>query len=316
LVTSGIFSFVNIYSLYGFWGERELWATQFGLNSYSGVSLFLPLLVLILFGFWKIYKSEKKLFYFLLTIFIFAGIFSVGVGESIFKNLNQAIFDHVWFWAGFRDSQKWTAVIVLLESVTLGIGFDYLFSKMQNKFQKIFFTLAILLLILFYTSKELLGFGGYLQAVQYPKSWYEADQVLQKDVAGDLQQNGQENCEAIYLPWHMYFSLDFNHGILTGNPAQKFFHCRVYTSLDPEFYSLGDVFSTDEKTQTINTLLQTYSTPAELLQGLRKQGVKYILASREDFSDQKWAFLTTFPEVIHIYDSQDIVLLKIVATLK
>jgi hypothetical protein len=277
----------NVLSLHGFWGESEPWIEDFVLpkdNHTVFIVLFSSLFLLILYGILKSLKddSHRKTSILLVIFVLISIIFSSGVGDSVFENLNLWLFENVYFWTGFRDSQKWSAIILLGYSLFLGIGSNY---TLENfKYKKTIFAILFLIPIL-YTPMMLLGFSGQLKTSQYPESWSEINDVLKQD----------ENCKALFLPWHQYYSLKFNHKILTANPSKKYFDCEIWHSLNmgigdiktPEGYS--EDYYVIEKAITSNELESREKT----INLLKEYNFKYIIFTDDviDEDDFTYPFL-------------------------
>jgi hypothetical protein len=305
ILNLGLFSPISIFTLYGFWGERELWASQFGIQAYSNLIFFLPIFILCMFGVWILFKLEKKVAVFFTSVFVLSGIFSLGISETVFLPLNQFLFDHVFFWTGFRDSQKWSAILALISSISLVLGLTKFSNGSHNK-KTYLLQVAVFLCVLLYSLQMLVSFWFVLKPVDYPKGWYQVNVILKVD----------KNCKAIFLPWHMYYYFSVNNNLLTGNPASKFFNCKVYTSLDPEFYAIGEVYNKDEKKNIVDKIMGSEKSTDEKLNSLVEQGIGYVIITKDSFGDQFSKEIAVYPQVIPILEESDIVLYKIVAKLE
>jgi hypothetical protein len=228
----GIDPCLNVASLNGFWGERNTWAGYFLWpqdNPFFWVS-FGALVIFMLIGLVNGLKNKKtrKLSLFFGFLAVTSYILSLGVAETYFKGLNMWLFEHVSFWAGFRDTQKFSGFLALTYAFFAGLGFinilEYLKKKDRN-FYNMFLSFVFIIPILF-------GFfvwGGFhkqIRPVFYPDSWVEAKKAI-----------GNEG-KILFLPWHMYFSLDFNNKIVTANPSRRFFGERIIAGKNVE---LGDI---------------------------------------------------------------------------
>ena len=116
---------INILGLYGFWGEYQPWANYF-LWPKANLGWLVILAIILLLSGVGIYSNCKNKKFKELSFFLIAGIigfiFSAGVGDTIFKSFNIFIFDNVWFWSGFRDSQKWTGLLAISYAYFASIG--------------------------------------------------------------------------------------------------------------------------------------------------------------------------------------------------
>ncbi|MFA5130519.1 MAG: hypothetical protein WC477_06445 [Patescibacteria group bacterium] len=274
----------NVLTLYGFWGEQNPWAKQFIFLNHSWhlIAIISGCLigVLIVIGCIALFRDRttRSRGFFLLVVLIASIIFSCGVGTGIFQSFNLWLFEHIPFWIGFRDSQKWSALIVICYSIFAGTGLNYLSDNPAIKqFNNLTIHLSTMFIscvaILIYTFPMLLGFSGQLQPSWYPASWDKVDTILKQD----------SNCKAIFLPWHMYYSSTHANGILISNSAKSYFHCSVLTSQDVE---LGDI-----RTQgAINPAYDAISgvvtgsdhwTPEQGIDLLKNAGIRYVIDAKD-----------------------------------
>ena len=153
-----------------------------------------------------------------------------------------------------------------------------------------------------------MGFDEKLRPVDYTTSWYEANEIMKKDI-------GQEECVAIFLPWHMYYFLGFNNNLLTANPASKFFDCRMYTSLDPEIGNIGMGVIKNEKERKVQEIMREFTKEkideAETILKLRELGIKYIVFTSDGLRGDRILNPKSVSGVEQIYDSVDVALFKL-----
>ncbi|MBU4216807.1 hypothetical protein L6270_03195 [Candidatus Parcubacteria bacterium] len=270
---------LNVLALYGFWGERENWAGYWLWpkdHFLFWLTVAMVLAIFLLIGVRASLKNKEArglgIFYLLLALVAF--IFSVGIGDTIFKNLNLWLFEHIGFWRGFRDTQKFSAWLVLAYAYFGGFALvaimDY-WQEKKNKFSEQILW-AIFLLPILYTYPMVGGFARQLQPVDYPQSWYEVNEILNQD---------KSEFKVLYLPWHQYLSLDFNNNLITANPARAFFDKEV---LQGENMEIGGIFSQTnnlENAEIEKILLNTEINPDQAVQQLFDRGVKYLLISDE-----------------------------------
>jgi len=276
----------NVLTLHGFWGEHEEWVNRFVLPKDGGWTYGIALVLLyslVIVGI-CIGLKDKKIrgrVVVMIGITVLAVIFSCGVGEGIFKNLNLWIFDHVYFWRGFRDSEKWSALIALGYALFAGLGsmkiLSY-FKQAKNKRIALYILLAIPLL---YTPMMLFGFAGQLKTAQYPNSWSEVNNVLKKD----------KNCRAIFLPWHQYYSLKFNDDILTANVSGNYFDCDIVRGQNMELGSIVSQGGNGPEYDTIEGLVtDNNANPDATIQSLRQMGIKYIIFTSDIAGEDQYGY--------------------------
>ncbi|GAA0948797.1 hypothetical protein GCM10009560_66430 [Nonomuraea longicatena] len=133
-----------------------------------------------------------------------AGIAVAGVGpggRAVLKGL-------VEMWAGvavFRDAQQFVAPLALLAAVGLGS----LTARAASRWAA-----AMVLVPLAVLPTLAWGAAGRLEAVDYPRSWSAAREILRRDPApGDV----------LVLPFESYRRYGWNGGRAVLDPAQRFF---------------------------------------------------------------------------------------------
>jgi len=289
----------NVLMLHGFWGEHEEWITRFVLPKEGGWvfgTAITLLFLLVLVGIYSGLKDKKirNTTIFMGGVMFLAVIFSCSIGEGIFRNLNLWIFEHVSFWKGFRDTEKWSALVALGYALFVGLGSVKILSYFTQAKYKITILCILLAIPLFITPMMLFGFAGQLKAVQYPQSWSEVNNVLKQD----------RNCRALFLPWHEYYSLKFNDDILTGVVARSYFNCDIVEGQNMELGGIssqggnGDEYNIIEQAVTDNNA--NLDNTIELL---RERGIRWIIFTDDIVGEDpyKYPFLGSkhSHEVIH-----------------
>lgn len=333
--------FLNILSLYGFWGEKFNWSGYFLWPqdhlifwAISGIGL----LSLVIYGFYRSLASRRqaKIWFFLLSG-IAAAVFASGAAPTLFQSFNHWMFKNAPLWSGFRDSQKWSAVLVIAYAYFGAMGasqvvklnmqklnrlseiIKHQLPKTGTSIKKLQITLRlrsgqanyklqivlIFLLPLLYTYTMIGGFARQIHPVWYPASWQEADRIMGED---------PDRGKILFLPWHMYFSLDFNQKLITSNPASVYFNREVVKGKNME---IGGIFSAGQgvfQTKIEKIVLHSdRSDNKEVISELSKQGIAYVLYI-DDLSGIdpiKYQFLSS-PDLQKVYSGQGLTLYKIV----
>jgi hypothetical protein len=264
---------VNVATLYGFWGEHEEWIERFVLpkeHRLVFVPTALSLLSIVILGMCAgLCRKEKRSdLLFLAGIGLVSFVFSVGVGESFLKPLNGWLFDNLTFWKGFRDSQKWSGVVVMTYVACFALGGAYLLGMIKNEKTRRCVLVTLCLVPILYTPTMLFGLNGQLRAVWYPESWKQANDLLKKDA----------NCKALFLPWHQYYSLKFNDDILSLNTSNRYFDCDVVSGQNMELGSIeSQAGNTEEYYEIEKVVTSNESDPEEVVLALKKQGIKWVI---------------------------------------
>jgi len=267
----------NVVLLYGIWSEGYYQMHQF-LSPKDFPTATLPsLLVLSVLVVTGIASALRKREYrcaaiTLIAIAAAAFVFSVGIADGPLHSFNLWLFEHVSFWRGFRDTQKWSMLIALSYSLFAALGVSAIASTVRPRLRWGVLVLAILSVLL-YTSPMLGGFDGQLRSVQYPEEWYEINAQLSQD----------PQCRAVFLPWHQYYTLSFNGDILTGNTAPAFFNCDIVSGRAAELANVPDAGATDPVYEAIAQAV-TDNSPrdnAASIAALRKEGIHYVIVTSD-----------------------------------
>jgi hypothetical protein len=269
----------TVLSLYGFWAEQQPWALQF-IRPNSSLILWIPLyLVLaffVLFGLWKSFGEKEKT---TKTWFIVSGLvgflFAVGINFLFIGKIHQWLFENIWWWAGFRDTSKWSVLIVLAYGYFGGLGAGEVFKFLKKYFNSTFLVTMLLAVPIIYTYPIWGGFSRQLQSVWYPTSWHQAAEVIEKQ---------NSNSKILFLPWHQYYSLSFNNNILTINPAKAFFGGNIIQSHAAELGSVTEQIG-DPLAGRVDMVLEESLTltPDETIKKLANLGITHILVSHDFF---------------------------------
>jgi len=272
---NGINTTLNVLSLNGFWGERENWANYFAwpqdyIMFWPAFSLIMLLILIgIINGFRN--KTLRTAIMFFSILGFFAFVFSLGVGETIFKNFNLWFYKNVFFWSGFRDSQKFSGLLALSYAVLSGLGLMMVINFLEKRkpaWINLFSPLIFLIPILF----GFLVWGGLqkqLQPVWYPEIWSQAKEIIKAD---------NSDYQVLCLPWHGYLSLNFNNNLLIGNPAKKFFGEKAIVSRSIE---LGEIYDQEQNPQylKLDKVIRndTFLSLDETINFFVNHNIKYII---------------------------------------
>lgn len=294
----------NILAMYGFWEESKLWAETV-LWPKNIIPLWYLFFVLIfcsvIYGIYSGLKNKKHRKYVLTfsVIAIFAFIFSVGISHPVFEPINNFLYDYIPFLRGFRDSQKWSALLIFSYCILGGIGLQNIIAKVKESWANYtaYFVYGV---IIVYTFTMFGGFMGQLRSVWYPDSWYEVNDILNKD---------NSDFKVLFLPWHMYLSFEFNNNRLIANPANSFFDKEIiqgdnmelgeiYTSYKDEISSrMPEFLASDHNDELLKFLLQDFN-------------IKYVIYVEDLEAIEKidYSFLEKNRLLNRVYEKEEIVL--------
>jgi len=298
----------NVLTLHGFWEEHESWIKKFILPKEGGFIFgvsFAFLFFLVLLGI-SVGLKDKQLrprILLMISVLCFSVIFSCGVGEGVFKNFNLWLFENVYFWRGFRDTEKWSAVLALLYALFAGLGSRRIILWFQKpEYRKI--VLYVLLLIpLIYTPVMLWGFASQLRTVQYPESWAKINNILKLD----------KNCRALFLPWQQYYYLRFNNSMLTVNLSGNYFDCDIVHGKNMELGIIRSQGGNGEEYDAIErVVINNWANPDDTIAFLKQKGIKYIIFTTDIVPNDYYKYPFINSKYIHkITDEGDIYLYRV-----
>ena len=300
----------NVAALYGFWGEHETWTAHFSSPKENpwlwGVSGAL-LAILIGLGIIKglLDARTRLLTVWIALVGIAAFMFSTGVGESILRPFNTWLFEHVWFWRGFRDTEKWSGVLALSYALFAGLGLGYLADKAARYRKSLHIVvLGVCLLPVLYMPTMLWGFSNQLRPVQYPAVWGQANEILKQDT----------KCKAIFLPWHQYYTPIFNNRILTGNTSPSYFDCVIISSADAEIGDVGDAAGKSPEYYAIGAVVTSNTAdPDATVKLLASYGVRYVIFTNDEVSNDPYTYPFLGSNLLHkVIDTPSLVLFEVV----
>ena len=301
----------NVAALYGFWGEHEVWSAyhsspkeRLWLWGASGAAL----AILIALGVAVGLRNPRTRFSVLLvaSVGIVALVFSTGLGQSVFLPFNTWLFAHIWFWRGFRDTEKWSGVLALAYALLGGLGLGYFVHNLAG-YKKLvrLVVLSVCILPLLYTPNMLFGFNNQLRPVEYPSTWQEANNTLKQDAS----------CKAIFLPWHEYYTAIFNNRVLAANTAPAYFDCNIVSPANAEIGDVGDgIKASDATYQAIDQAITSNTeAPDATVKLLASYGVRYIIFTPDEKYDDPYQYPFLTSSKLHkVIDSPSLALYSVV----
>lgn len=254
----------TILALYGFWADTQpLYVLPKDEHEWWLLPVIL-LWVVLLCGMVALWRKNKRM-----TVLCLALIMVGFIGALGFRlQFITWLADHVLFFEGMREPQKFSALLLLSYAVLLAYAAQAFVTSVQKLWKKYCIVAVVLLLIFSLTPGMLWGFGGQLQAVQYPRSWSVVNNMLRQDAA---------NFKVLALPWHHYMNYHFV-GRTLASPVDKFFDAPVIISDLPELGGLKpQVYNKDSA--FITQLLTLNST--DFAAQLAARNIKYVLVIKE-----------------------------------
>lgn len=278
LASSSFGVMFDVASLHGFWRLGYFYA-EYVLPLWWLFFLFIVLLAI--YGF--ICRFRDKGQGWIVISFAVLGIVSfflaVGEASGVTRPLFEWLCRNVPFFSGFRDSQKFVALLCLSYAYLGGLGVTELAQKLKQQKKALIQigigTLVILALLTPATySFPMFGFWGQLKATDYPEEWYEVNAYLNQD---------DEDFNVLFLPWHQYMSYNWlpnKTDKRLGNIAQEFFDKPVISGDNlevPGIYSQ----STNPISKYVEFLLRKGNDIDNFGELLAPLNVKYVILVHE-----------------------------------
>lgn len=286
----------NVLLMGGFWGAAQHRYIDFSAGDLWGLG-FIFLLPIIIYGLYLNFKKTnrpQKIFSFgLIIIFVSAVILALGIKTPFSNIISLFLYDHLPFYKGLREPQKWVAVLIPIYLYFLTWGATKLATKKWFAENSVVMGIILAALIVIQAPLLLFGFNHQVRPTNYPASWYETDQFLVNHSANSY------GCgeEVLSLPWHMYMSFSWIGNVVV-NPAAAFFSCPVITGTNME---LGGIYdnSLNARGAATEKWLAGHGQDVTLL-----SGIKYIILAKEvDWQSYSWLDNVSYIKLIKETDN-------------
>lgn len=149
------------------------------------------------------------------AVALFLGAGLSGPAAPVFRWLA----DHVPFFGGLRDSNKFVALLVVAHAYLGALGASRLWESVRrvdrSRWLATLVVAGLVLAPLAYTFPMVTGYAGQIQGEDYPEEWYEVEEMLDAD-------DGEYS--VLFLPWHQYMDYSWVDGRQRiATPARQFF---------------------------------------------------------------------------------------------
>jgi hypothetical protein len=263
---------LNVLRLQGFWAEgHDLYLLPRDVLPFWN-SIVLIVWGLVIVGMVWGWRNDRRTF----TIFGPCLLAAVLLASGV---VNGWLTRHVPLFAGYREPQKFAALIALSFALFIGLGASWLLQVLRSKFLKGGVVLGFLAVWVAFTPVMFGGFDGQLVPRQYPSDWYAMNAYLQQD---------RGSYKVLFLPWHLYMRFRFA-GRVIANPADDFFDAEVVTSDNPELAGVRPAVSDAGKTKLTANILPNGASDKDLATELANLKFKYILLAKDaDYRDYRY----------------------------
>lgn len=239
--------------LYGFWGERYgHFILPDTLNDKWYIAGFLVLFV-IFFWVYKTYTKNKKIALFLVIIWTISLILGVWTASHIWWWFVQFLYNHVPYYIGLREPQKWIWLLMLIYSLFFVVWMTCIFSFVDKLFNisksKIKIGISVFIVFLFlnaWSPNLILGFHKQLFITDYPNEFFQFKK--EKIVKWE---------NYLVLPWHSYFACDWIRWRIVTNVMWEFF--KPWNSIISDNIEIGTLYtnSSSQRSKDIEKFLKT-----------------------------------------------------------
>ncbi|MBI4286096.1 MAG: hypothetical protein HY670_09430 [Chloroflexi bacterium] len=289
---SGFNTAFSVASLHGFWREGYIYAKDI-IPMWQ--VFFLVILFLGVYGLVTGFRSSHSKAF--ATIWLVALFLATGASGPFASAFNY-LFDHVPLFSGFRDSQKFVALLVLAYAYLGGMGLTQLknsfgdLRKLRAKIAPVSLVTLALITPIVYALPLFGGFWGQLRPVDYPRDWYAVNDTLNQD---------KEDFKVLFFPWHWYMDFKWvpNKDKRTDNPAASFFDKSVIRGENIEVPGIPTQ-SGDPVQHYISFLLDKRKDMDNFGELVAPLNVKYIILAKE----------VDYKEYSFLFDQKDLELVK------
>ena len=278
----------NLLSLFGFWGEgRGVFADL------KAVQPLWPVIssVLFILALWGAVIQGRKNDSRGLAIVLFSlGLISFLLAMSTNFKVFYPLFNFSLLKV-FREPQKFISLLVLAYAFFGAWALNDIFQRIKGKWGNIVISI-FLILPLANTYILFAGLKGQLAPHEYPRSWYQVENILRTD---------KDNFKVLFFPWHSYLSFSFLDNKVINTPAQCptncFFSKPIISSHDMELLGTVSASNKIDKFVIDNVLNEQVG---DLGGVMKSEGIKYIILA-EEVDYEKYDFLERQPNLKEIY---------------
>jgi len=228
------------------------------LPDYAFIGIIFVFIYLMIRGFLTDTKSLENRF--LIVIWVIGLLLATGISHSWTKNIFNWFFENIPLFSGFRDSNKFVALIVVSYAILGAKGLKDVLGDKNNIIKGIILTF-VLAMILIYNYPQI-GLHNQLHPISYPTCYSNLNTYLN---------TLPEDSKIIYLPWHIYMT--YNWSIPAGidgrvsNPINRVVDRYIITGVHPT-----DLGAITGQAAEIDECIKTKSVDC-----LREKQVGYVI---------------------------------------
>jgi len=284
---------------YGFWWERYHIVSPDDIISFWYVFGFLALWVII-YGWYKLFLREKRVFFILTSIALLSYILSMWIASTLWSWISELLYAHIPFYIGMREPGKWLGVTQMVYMIYFTVWAASLTHITTTKHEAKYIAWCILALLpILWTPASLVWYWGQLNISDYPEDIFITQEFIQSEIdVADTMLN---------LPWHSYMACDWTYGKITSNRNKDIFYPQSIVTSDN--IEIGHLYT--NSTSTLSADIDAYLKNRELSL-LERNDIKYILFSATCADRQNYEFLDEETETFEkVFESEHVDIYKI-----
>jgi len=291
--------------LYWFWWEKY-WHLMIPitLNNKWFIWWFIILFIINLW-IYNIYKKQRKISLYLLSIWIISYILSLGISSNIFININKFLYENIPYYIWMREPQKLTWLLAIIYAIFFLSGLSFLYEKFIKSEKKYYLnqkkvkyiTIFIFLIILSWSPSMLFWLWWQLKMIDYPKSYFEARTFLMEN---------KKNEQSLVLPWHSYMWCSWTRWKVISNIMWEILKPNnIIVSDNIEISSLY-TNSINKKSKKIEKFLQNKNYSI-----LKEINIDNIILLKNCADFKNYEYLWKSKKIEKIFSSKNLIIYKI-----
>lgn len=292
---------LNVLTLHGYWGENQ---GRFVVAQDSNPLwwlLYLAIAVIAVCGAVVLYRNNKRVFWALLCLITLAWLLSLGSYTTVGGAIHRWLIDNVLFFSGYREPQKFVALLTGCIALLFGIGAHQVITRFRSadKSYNALIYAGFIALPMLYTPYLLWGTMGQLRTTDYPPGWYS----LQRQFAQE-----PDDFNVVFLPWHHYIDFD-PVGRTIANPAQRFFTATTVIQNEDPAIGLIHLGQRTREANAVQRYLIEQDDNAHASKQLAEHAIKYIMIAK--IADwQEYRYVRDIPGLELVEENDDVLLYR------
>lgn len=268
--------YTTVLSLQGYWGEYQdrFVSVQ---DNFLWSSAFILIFILALYGVVRTWRNSVFAKTFVILFFV-AYVLAIGVASPVIKPYVLLLYEHVPYYIGLREPQKWVAIMMFVYAYMGAWGIKFILDQKGVREYRAEIGLLCMILPIVFSFSMIRGVHEYVVPQNFPAGWHDVRHFLQTE---------RTEGKVLFLPWHSYLYFDFAQKNIT-NPAKRYFGMRVISGNNVEFGKVYSNFS-DAQTQMIQKYVSDGKNTKEFARDLCNIDVQTIvMAKAEDWQSYSW----------------------------